>query len=259
MLRRLFACSENSHINSQIASTTAILMNYLPIADQLSWRTTCRANREAVQKAQRGPYRSKPAFAMAVTGLFYARTTTLLAKAWRYYARIIRSESMKPAMLYRLGERRRRNPRFTQKLIHFKAGENIEQQTRVYQPLYYDHFWSYNLVWMLAQIHKGRAFVVLSDITSENLKSKSKWFAPSAFAKEIVTALLAGYRAQAGRDDNIELIPPDLQVTSSITLADLQMEKKIIKEKYSGLLSLQKLEQGPQVSHGYYSSLRRRK
>ena len=70
---------------------------------------------------------------------------------------------------------------------------------------------------------------------------------------------IAGYTTQAERDDNIDLLPPDRQVTSVITVVDLQMENKLIKEKYLGLQPLQKIEQGPPVPHVYYPVFRRRK
>lgn len=259
MLRNHFSHQSKHNDNNKIGSVTALLINYLSIADQLNWRATCRVNRDGVQRAQRGPYQGKAVFAMAVTGLFYSRTTALLERAWGYYAAIVRAESMQPAMLYRLSERSRKNSRFTQKLIHFKAGDDIEQQERVYKPPYYDHFWAYNLVWMLAQIHKGRAFAVLSDITKENLKSKSKWFARSAFAKEITAALLAGYVATPAHDDSIALSPPDQAIASAITIADLQMEDKVIQEKYYALQPLQKLDPYLQKSSIYYPAFRRRK
>ena len=79
--------------------------------------------------------------------------------------------------------------------VNFKLCEdyqNMRQEGRVYTPL--THHMDVNRAWMLAQIHAGRSFRLLSDLKFYNMNRSKKKNERSAFSQEVSAAFLAGYR-----------------------------------------------------------------
>jgi hypothetical protein len=142
-----------------------------------------------IMPAQFQPYPTQAAFD-AANGDYY-RLDNAREKAWNVYSAARFSTSDKAAILYKNTDLH--GGRFPQKLIDdLRAGEDLVATGRLYSSAAY-HCWPVNAAWVLAQIHKGREFVMLSDFSGTNAMRTHDQKVYSALTKEVACAFKAGY------------------------------------------------------------------
>jgi hypothetical protein len=110
-------------------------------------------------------------------------TPTDRIEALRQYTVVMQSADRNPAILYKL--------RDSTAITHTWC-KALTSPGRIYKPLI--HNWDLNSVWMLAHIHRQSEFMVMSPVTSSNVMRSCEPHRYSAFAREITTAMLAGYQ-----------------------------------------------------------------
>lgn len=161
----------------------ALLLDYLDDSSLFSLRLVSKASREFVSHIQ-GPYASPHEFVAASTGIYL--TADELKDAIAVYFKTMRSTSFHPAILYKMREHS-----FGVEGADFaeKHEEDLTATGRKYTP--HKHHWKINAAWVLAQIHKGRDFVFLSDLVDPYVK-RSKNGKYSALTNEIVAAINKG-------------------------------------------------------------------
>nr|AIA17656.1 Unknown Function [uncultured bacterium] len=156
--------------------------------DKLSLRLVNKANYKNLHDHQHGPYKTKTEFIIGIGGIFYDKV--YLEKAWYVYHTTVTSTSSLPAIIYK-----RKDIMFfniTGFIKRFAQNEDLEATGRIYSPGD-RHTWEVNQVWMLAQIHIKRGFAICSNVNLKNVMRYESFDRFSAFAKEIATAIKAGY------------------------------------------------------------------
>lgn len=202
--------NDNAKKYSQIGM---FLLPYLSESDQLKWRSTSRFYREALQNMQAAPWRTKAQFCMAVTGNF-ENHWYMLNQSWKYYCRIIADADQQPAIIHKL--------RAWDSLSYGTESErdSMRSSGRLYSPSI--HNWAFNAIWMLANIHKGRSFLVISEMMEE-YRRRSFGTSSSAFAREIAAAMQAKYTPCVLGDNLLRLTPPDENARSQVKLNDMKL------------------------------------
>lgn len=162
------------------------LFRCLEDREKLALRATHRAAQAALKANTPIPYQTNADFCIAVSGFFFDQTIWM--DAYACYMKTKLSHSVNPAILYKLGE-----VKMAIREIEADQQECLKLSGRQYDPR--EHTWRTNQVWMMAQIHKGRSFIVLSDATRQHVyrRTKGKDDEVSAFGREIAIAIKAGY------------------------------------------------------------------
>lgn len=181
----------NSKIIKRLESYSDFLCHVLAFvgddADLLNVRTVNKEHLNFLKQFS-GPYKNKKRFIMANTGIYFSKTA--FDAAWYVYVNTKNSNSFKSAMLYKL-----------QAFIYisdfvlniFNQNESLTETQRKYDPPDDDHSWVVNQTWVLAQIHKGRGFSLLSDITEDFVMRKDYPQQYSALVKELAAMFKADY------------------------------------------------------------------
>lgn len=174
--------------------------------EKLALRETCKTMKQMLKQHQEAPYHNKVEFIIAIDGMFTSEK--YLKSAWKVYNTTMLSSSIKPAILYKLldGKSFQRNGTFTK----FADNESLENTGRRYFPS--PHVWDVNQVWMLAQFHQGRSFVLYSELSPQYIKATSKPHNYSALAKEVATAIKAGYTISITQEGLARFKPSNDQV-----------------------------------------------
>lgn len=209
----------------QIAMFT---LPYLSEHDQLSLRRTSRQLRDAIRDNQTAPWLTKSQFCKAVSGTFTNDNHLLkatLTRSWQYYCEIINNDNNEDAILHKLrGDE-----------INFfytvKLKSQMTADGRVYSPRLF-HNWSTNAVWMLANIHKGRAFVIISPLHDKYLHRVYSTASTSAFAREIAAAMQAGYTVSVLNDRYLKLTPPAAGAHLKVKMSDMKLSHAEVRLFY---------------------------
>lgn len=127
-----------------------------------------------------------------IVGLFITqvlRTKILLGDksidgAFKIYCLVMNTKNNSPAYLYKLKDA-------AQISWGSPYWDQMKTQGSVYAPEV--HHWAMNSVWMLAHLHKRNKFHIISQVNQKNLMRSNNKAKYSAFAKELATAMNAGY------------------------------------------------------------------
>ncbi|OGT42226.1 MAG: hypothetical protein A3F42_01310 [Gammaproteobacteria bacterium RIFCSPHIGHO2_12_FULL_37_34] len=201
----------------------SLVANYLEMHDRLSLRCVNRAVRTCVQTNQKGPYSTKATFTLATSGFF--NTKENLDSAWVAYYITIQSSYYGPAILYKLNDLFKLS--WGGILTKFGGLSHLDKTGQRYSPD--KHLWHANLCWVLAQIHANRPFVILSNISLDNIHRQDSSSKFSAFAKEIAAAYKAGYRVsliekmitKEGNEYFEMTLQPPLNDLKKLTITDI--------------------------------------
>ena len=200
-------------------ATQSTIFLLLSNKDKLALRQVSKDNKQLLVDYQDGPYTSKCDFIIGIDGMFYH--SKYLDSAWHVYNTTIQSTSNKPAMLYKLADK--------EYIINsglgdlFAEGEDLPATGRNYSPLNNKHAWDVNQVWVLAQIHKGRSFELLSLLTPQYIKRQFQPNVYSAFAKEVATAIKANYQISIASICKVQLQPSDPIQAKQLLASDLNL------------------------------------
>ena len=195
-----------------------LLLPYLTESDQLRWRSTSRFYRAALQNKQVAPWQTKAQFCMAITGNFNVNKWDwggTLNDSWTYYCKIISDDDNQPALIHKISAHDKDNYSTESERYRMKSNG------RIYDPGF-THNWAYNAIWMLANIHKGRSFLVISELEERYLIRQSS-SSSSAFAREMAAAMQAKYTPCVLADNLLRLMPPDHTVRSQVKLCDMKL------------------------------------
>jgi hypothetical protein len=122
-------------------------------------------------------------FRASVLSYSVLQTASARIEALRQYSVVMHSDNNGPAILYKVKDIFDMPPSW---------GTASFTLDRIYKPC--GHTWNNNSVWMLAHIHKQSEFMVMSAVTTSNLMRSNEPGRYSAFARELATAMLAGYQ-----------------------------------------------------------------
>lgn len=209
----------------------SLLLNYLSTEDIFNYRTVSRAMLKETTE-MKGLYLTFADFVFATSGTFYKnkqsseKNKESCQVAWAlYYKTIIHKKCKKPSLLYKMKNKK-------MKIGEFAADEkkqeaDLVRNSRLYapgRPEEKKHNLVVNAVWTLAQIHIGRPFVAISDITEENFQRYGKPGVPSAFAKEITAIYKAGYTISGLNHRGCLTFSPTLELNKlqQLTIRDIQ-------------------------------------
>jgi len=147
--------------------------------------------------------------------------------AWHCYRNTMKSDSDKPAVIYRLYKRAimETNARFKM----FTANENLEQCGRRYNPplIQNGHSLLLNYIWIMAQLHKGRAFYIYSPLVPKNFKRRSKGKNErSAFAVEVSAAHIKAKYSLYLNEGELYLCPDKLTDITQLNLPRLLVSEE---------------------------------
>lgn len=234
MKTRLLPSSSETSNETALYTVLPFILPCLKTEETLLLRQTNKTLHEAIRINQEGTYyKTKAEFTIETMGTFslsyihkprrHGEAITLESKAyfdlaWSLYHQASTSESQHPAMLYKLYDLDVLVS--TNVLNKFAAGENLKITARMYCPNE-THAWNVNQVWLLAQIHVRRSFVILSDLTPNYIKRTEDPSAYSAFAREAASLIKIGYSIGLAKDGkHVQLSPPAI-IAKRLTLADI--------------------------------------
>ncbi|OGT65166.1 MAG: hypothetical protein A3J38_01195 [Gammaproteobacteria bacterium RIFCSPHIGHO2_12_FULL_45_9] len=195
----------------------SILNPYLDNHTKLSLRKVSKCAHSALGTSEKPPYTSKVSFTVACAFMF--SNAQYYNTAWYLYNKTCSSKSLNPAILYKL-----RDKTFDKK-TKFECGEFFMNECREYTP-WENHNWDVNRIWILAQIHKGRSFVLLSELQPDYIFRKFS-YTYSAYAKEISIAIKAGYTISTNPDGFIILTPTANSSSCGAEVTDLTGEEVV--------------------------------
>lgn len=206
----------NADNQQLMAQAMQYVLPHLSEQEQLNWRSTCRVVRDALQERQSAPYQTKAQFAMAITGNFTVdkNFSKLLSAAWKCYTNILANDDLQPAILHKLRDGDICN------LYKMDTQLMLRDSGRIYD-FALVHCWAFNAVWMLANIHKGRAFTVISAVNESNMTRESRKDA-SAFAKEIAAVVQANYTPEYSHN-SLMLTPYGTAAKSQVKLNHMKL------------------------------------
>lgn len=171
--------SKQNHF-ARLRSKGNLLLDLLDENDLLNFRL---ANQTTYQIASRlnGPYQNKQEFITANSNVYFSKKT--LKEAVRLYLTTISTTNNEAAILHKRREGVTNNAKL---LALFSCGDDLLKTTRIYDPQV-PHAWNINAAWALAQIHKKRPFVMLSELYDTYIfRANGKY---SALTKEITSAI----------------------------------------------------------------------
>jgi len=198
---------------------TSRLLFFSSDTAKLALRNVCLDWRSSLKKHIVAPYKDKVDFVLGVGGMFYDKAH--LEVAWRVYHNTTTSKSLKPAMLYKLTDMTRFKIDGTYDA--FLQGEYGGITGRVYSPGDM-HAWDVNQVWLLAQLHHARPFVIYSELNDQNKMRRNQPTVYSAFTKEVSTAIKAGYTISITDNNRIQLnSDSDKPIQQQLTIDDIQV------------------------------------
>lgn len=180
--------TSSTQVSRKRKTRGSLLLDFLDDKSLLSLRLASKANREFVSQIQ-GPYASAYEFIAANSGIY--SSSAELRDVMASYFTTINSTSSHPAVLYKMRE----HSFGLSPLYEFSEsyGENLVDTGRKYTPK--KHTWNINAAWVLAQLHKGRDFVFLSDLVDPYVKRQDGSGSYSALTKEVACVIIkAGYR-----------------------------------------------------------------
>lgn len=188
-------------------------LSFLNKNDKLALRQVNHNLGKNLANTQESPYISKLDFLLGIGTSNQLYNKHFLNTAWSIYQQTMNSASMKPALIYKMKDLSELEANGI--MNQFSDGENIYKEARIYTP-FNMHTWGVNKVWLLAQIHKGRPFTIHSELKDKYIRRELNQNCYSAFAKEIATAMKAGYIIH----DNI-LKPFDNDAGKQLTANDI--------------------------------------
>lgn len=215
--------------------------------EKLSLRLVNNDARQFVKAGMQAPYTTKAQFVCALTGQYIfgqynclnctadmirvvRLTNYRLMTAWDEYNKTIISQSKLPAMLYKIKHLSTIALLFT--FTKFQKKEDLRDEGRKYAPNF--HNWAINQAWVLAQIHKGRRFILFSPVTDDTVfrqpSHQKRANDYSAFAREIAALMKAGYHLFANDSYQLELRPSQQMDLTSITFDDISADDDEVKE-----------------------------
>ncbi len=198
------------------------LQHYLSNADQMQLRQTCKDWQTILAHHTYAPYLNKQSFLLAMSRLFSEQAH--FEMAWTLYQRTLNSPSQKAAAFFKQKDWARLFK--SGKINDFAENEHLAQTGRLYCPLD-AHVWSVNQVWLLAQYHKQRPIVLLSEL-NEEVKLSNQPLKYSAFACEVAVTFQAGYRIAAVNAYDVTLNPP-VQRQAPVSLTALRLDVQAIE------------------------------
>lgn len=236
-----------------IAKLPITFFNQLIDADKLSIRLVNQASKEAVRESISFPYKSKMELFVGIDYLFYDKTLfncavqtyqsmcinevrfnanmDIFSSSWKTYLDTINSTSHKSAILYKLTDIE--SFETCGAFAKFSDGEDITLEGRRYS---FDenagHTWINNQLWLLAQFHQNRSFMIYSELSDAHIMCRKYPGAYSALAREIGTAVKAGYQVNlktycngsySNFDNPIELIPNDEDNLKQLALNEIDV------------------------------------
>lgn len=172
-------------LNSMNVENFLMVLNYMNEQDILQLRQVDQALSKLISAATPIPYQNKQGFLVSNTGTY--REKNLANAAWQVYSTTMSSPSKLPAVLYALDEG---NYLESAVFPQISNGEDLHTTGRRYQPS--EHRWDVNAAWVLAQIHKERSCLIVSDYPGIN-HSYRKGGDYSALTKEISFVQKAEY------------------------------------------------------------------
>lgn len=104
------------------------------------------------------------------------------------YTVITTSQDSEPAVLHKLRENCKERWNANNPGVSW---QDMKRTFRIYLP--FVHNWEVNSYWLLAHIHKGSEFIIISPVTPANIFRKEQKHKYSAFAREIATLMNVGY------------------------------------------------------------------
>lgn len=198
---------------------TSQLLFFSSDKEKLALRNVRLDWRSSLKKHVIAPYKNKVDFVLGVGGMFYDKE--YLERAWSIYHYTTTSKSLKPAILYKLTDMT--EFRLDGTMDTFLQGENSRATGRVYGPGDL-HAWDVNQVWVLAQVHHARPFVIYSELNDKNKMRRNQPTVYSAFTKEVSTAIKAGYTISITDNNRIQLNPDsDKPIQQQLTIDDIQV------------------------------------
>lgn len=210
------------------------LAKYFSEDELLTLRTVSRNWRDMIARLQPAPYENKKQFVLGVSGQFHVFVPHNLAHAWANYQYTMQSDSAGPAVLYKLTDLQ--FGAFTvNRLAFWEQCCRKKTDGLIYVPPKRRHCWAQNQVWVLAQIHRGRSFEIVSNVSRRNLKRQHDKTVISAFAKEATVAMQAGYTITLSQQGNICLLPPLNHAGLNVSLRDMDIGNKRICDLYARL------------------------
>lgn len=198
------------------------LQHYLHNADQMQLRQSCKDWQTILAHHTYVPYTSKQSFLLAMSRLFSEQAH--FDMAWTLYQRTLNSSSQKAAAFFKQKDWARLFK--SGKINDFAQDEHLANTGRLYCPLD-AHVWPVNQVWLLAQYHKQRPIVILSEL-NEEVKLSNQPLKYSAFACEVAVTFQAGYRIAAVNAYDVTLHPPVPQ-PSPVSLTALRLDVQAIE------------------------------
>lgn len=202
---------------------TSRIMFFLSDKDKLALRRVSKWMKDDVKNNQHDLYKNKAEFVLAIADIFYSQK--YFEAAWKLYSKTAVSTSFYPAMLYKLKDL---TLLFDNGLIQsFSKGEDLFSTGRKYCPV--EHAWDTNQVWVLAQIHKGRAFTMLSELSPQYVMRGNYPGVFSAFAKEVAMAIKAGYEVSINAAHQIQLNPDKYTDAAKFRFDELTPTEQEIK------------------------------
>lgn len=192
------------------------ILFFLDGKDKFALRKVSTGCQNLLKENQEAPYKNKVEFAIAVSGLFYKKAYFTIA--WTNYHFTTTSTSMKPSMLYKIADMQQY--RLDGTYQQFLAGEDAEKTGRVYCPGSL-HAMDVNTTWLLANLHHHRSFVIYSELSPAYVKRKDFPSVYSAFAKEVGTAIKAGYTISFTEEGRVQLNPSQHKSTEQLGIKDI--------------------------------------
>jgi len=240
-------------MTNKLSCSQTVMLSYLQKSDLLLYRLLSKECNQATKKIK-GPYRTRIEFSLATGGLFCETkerkifNATECTDAWATYSKVINYEEktlsapLKPAMLYKLRELTSINAsgRITREMLaEFAAPEPCPKISGQQYEIITKHSWTINLIWVLAQIHIGRPFMLFSDLTQAHImRSAPRENEFSAYAREIA----ALYKTKSYQFTTIDhhghlLLRPTIDKTAAQALGyeDIYPEDKDIPSVINNL------------------------
>lgn len=190
-----------------------LFFNCLDSKTKLVYRCVNKKTQAAVRQNVVGPYRSKKKFLLASSGLFSEKK--YFDTAWKNYSKTIKSNSERPALLYRMKDWD--NIIKNRELDAHLEPESFSISGRIYSPEE-NHKWIVNQFWLLAQFHKARSFILLSEFNAE-VKINAATF--TSFGKEVGCAFKMGYQVSQLMGYQVEISPTNPFNQHKIRINDL--------------------------------------
>lgn len=197
---------------------TSKLLLFVSNDDKLSLKNTSKGWQKSLRRHQEAPYQDRVEFILGVSGLFYDRDH--LMKAWEVYHYTATSTSMKPALLYKCSDLD--GFKIDGTLQRFLQNEDQQKTGRIYCPGQL-HAWDVNQVWLLAQIHHARPFVLYSELNTKTVMRRNYPTVYSALTKEVSTVVKARYTLSITGENHIQLNPDKEKSAIQASLDDINV------------------------------------